>query len=517
MKLKTVEDYSTLNPLLELERTRSISTRGWRGANLDRAYTMEKRTYDPSMIGVMGLSSSPDAQVGVAKTLTMEPVIRSLRGYVDVHEGDRINELKDVNLFSPAELGVPLGVTRDSPTRTGHSVKQSKHVIPVKVSSPVLISNGIEEVCRFNLSSDFVVNAKDDGEIIDYKPKLNLLIAKYNDGTHQAINLAPNIVKNGGGGFYLSNKMETALKLGDKFKKNDALCWHKDFFTNNKFNGLRMNMGTLSKVAIMSTYNTYEDSTFITEKLAKEAATEMVFPKQAVIGKNSNISYIVNVGDNIEVGDRLIQFDTSFDDSALNEFLANLSSDSRLKDEIIDNSKNTIKSSHAGVIEDIKIYSSVDIEEMSPSLREIVSAYYKKIQAKKSFLNKYDPKGSIVKCGILMTEPTGKVEPNKFGVIKGQKVEDSVMIEFYIKHTEYLEVASKIANFTAIKNTIGEIIPAGFEPRSEFRPEEEISTIIASNSILKRMTPSITLTALGNKCIIELKRKLQEIYMEDKK
>jgi hypothetical protein len=67
-----------------------------------------------------------------------------------------------------------------------------------------------------------------------------------------------------------------------------------------------------------------------------------------------------------------------------------------------------------------------------------------------------------------------------------------------------------------LKNTIGEIIPAGYEPWSSFRPEEEVSTIIASNSILKRMTPSILLTALGNKCIIELKNSLKEIYDEKK-
>ena len=63
-----------------------------------------------------------------------------------------------------------------------------------------------------------------------------------------------------------------------------------------------------------------------------------------------------------------------------------------------------------------------------------------------------------------------------------------------------------------MKNTIGEIIPKGYEPYSEFRPDEEVSTIIASNSILKRMTPSVILTSLGNKNIIELKNRLREIY-----
>lgn len=72
-------------------------------------------------------------------------------------------------------------------------------------------------------------------------------------------------------------------------------------------------------------------------------------------------------------------------------------------------------------------------------------------------------------------------------------------------------------NFTALKNTIGEIIPLGYEPYSEYRPEEEVSTLIASNSILNRMTPSILLTALGNKCIIELKRYLKDLNFDMEK
>ena len=56
------------------------------------------------------------------------------------------------------------------------------------------------------------------------------------------------------------------------------------------------------------------------------------------------------------------------------------------------------------------------------------------------------------------------------------------------------------------------MIPKGYEPYSEFRKDEEVSSFIASNSILKRMTPSILLTSLGNKCIVELKRSLKVIF-----
>lgn len=66
--------------------------------------------------------------------------------------------------------------------------------------------------------------------------------------------------------------------------------------------------------------------------------------------------------------------------------------------------------------------------------------------------------------------------------------------------------------FTALKSIVGEVIPEGYEPYSEFRPEEEVSSLIGPSAILKRQVPSILLTVLGNKVIVELKRKLKEIY-----
>lgn len=444
LALKTVEDYSTLNPTLELEMTHGISTKGFRGANLDESYTMEKRSFDPTMTGVIAPSTSPDGSVGVNKTLTMEPSIVSLRGYVDL-KNDKLNELHDVNLFSPGELSIPLGATRDDPTRLGHALKQSKHVIPVKKSSPVLISNGLEEVCRFHLSSDFAVNADEDGEVIDYDDKSNIMVVKYKSGKHRAIDLGHTIVKNGGGGFFLSNKLVSQYNVGDKFKKDAALAYHKDFFTNDRFNNCRMNMGTMTKVAFMSTYNTYQDATMITEKLSDDASTEMCFVRQVSIGKNSNVEYMVKKGQEIKVGESLIQFDTSYEDNSLNMLLASLSAEGQ--QDILSGSRNDIHSKYSGTIEDIKIYSTVELDDMSPSLRKIVKAYYNQINEKKTFLEKYDPdsKNSIVKCGILMNDTTKKIEPNKFGVIKGQKIEEGVMIEFYVKHSEPLEIGSKIA------------------------------------------------------------------------
>lgn len=118
LSLKTVEDYSTLNPTLEMEMLHAVSTKGFRGVNLDESYTMERRGYDPSMTGIISPSTSPDGQCGISRSLTLEPNITNIRGIIeDKHEN--LEDLKDINLFSPGELSIPLGATTDDPTRLG--------------------------------------------------------------------------------------------------------------------------------------------------------------------------------------------------------------------------------------------------------------------------------------------------------------------------------------------------------------------------------------------------------------
>lgn len=515
LDVATVEEISTLNPTLEIENTHGVSFKGFHGNNLDDMYTIRKRSYDPSMTGTISPISSPDAGCGLNKSLTLEPEIENIRGYVKVPESDKdFNDLKDINLFSAGELTMPGASRNDDPSRAGHAIKQSKHVIPVNDSDPVLVSNGFEEIERFELSSDFVVNAEEDGEIVKVDPDLKLVIAKYKSGKVRAISTDTNIVKNGGGGFYLNNQLVTDLKEGDKFKKDDVLAYHKNFFTNSKYNNCRANLGTLARVAVMSAYSTYEDATFISESLSERCGTRITECKQAVIGKNSNVLHLAKEGEHVHVGDTLVAFDTSYDDNDLNVLLASLGDDNDLKSMVTEGSRNTIKSKYGGKIIAVKMYSTVEMEELSPSLQKIFKDYYSKIRKKKNLLESYDPEAekSIMKCGLLFTETTKKIEPNKYGNIRGQNVEDSVLIEFYIEELEPLEVASKIANYSGLKNTICEVIPKGYEPYSEFLPDVKYDTIIADNSILKRMTPSILEVGFANKLVVGFKEYLRKIY-----
>ena len=121
LDVATVEEISTLNPTLEIENTHGVSFKGFHGNNLDDMYTIRKRSYDPSMTGTISPISSPDAGCGLNKSLTLEPEIENIRGYVKVPETSKdFDKLQDINLFSAGELTMPGASRNDDPSRAGY-------------------------------------------------------------------------------------------------------------------------------------------------------------------------------------------------------------------------------------------------------------------------------------------------------------------------------------------------------------------------------------------------------------
>lgn len=508
---QVVEDYSEINPITELEKDRTITPKGHSGLNLDRAYTLDKRGFSPSMKGIYAMSTSPDGNVGVSRVLSLEPNIKNIYGMLDLEKDD--DKLKDVNLFSPGELLSPLGASSDDPIRSAMALKQSKHLIAVSKASPVLISNGVEETIPYHLSKDFVIIAQDDGKVVEVKDDIAIL--KYNNGNTEAIDLRPRIVKNSGGGFFLSNKYTLNFKLGDKFKKDDIVAKDSSFFSSSKYNGTRFNIGSLQKIAILPTNMTIEDSTEITLDMAKDMMSEIVVRIPLTVSMNANIDKMCKVGQEVKTGETIVEFNASNIDADMSKMLANVSEE--LQEEVLALSKNTIKAKVSGVVENITISPTVEIEELSPTLQKIVKDYFNENKKFQNVINKHvdiKEKNNIYKAGMLQTDVIDEVVATDNGKLKGEIVNDGVLIEIYIKFKDYLGIGDKGAFFTALKFVNGDVISDGYEPYTPDRPKEKISSFVSTNAIIARKTPSITKTLAANKAIIELKRKLWEIYYE---
>ena len=504
---KTVDEYSTLNPSSEMTKTHVISMKGYRGSNSEYAYDKQKRAYDPTAIGKLSMSTSPDGNVGINRYLTAEPNIRNARGYRD--PVDDVNTFKDVNVFDPIELLTPGAVRQDDPVRTAIAGKQSGHVVPTVGSQASLISNGFDEAVQFHLSNDFVINAEEDGEVVDVNEETGFIMVKYKSGKHQAINLNHDIVKNSGGGFYMSNTLKPTLtKVGAKFKANAILAYHPKYFNYSPLTGLRYSMGPLAKVAFINTYNTYEDAGFITEEFGRKLETAIVYKQEATFKAGSNILEMKQIGDHVVIGDALMKFTNSFDDKEIMKYLTKLSDESdreMLEEEI----NNEVKARHAGKIIDIKVYTRLDPSNLSDSLGDIVQKYFDKGNKKKEYLKSFDPSDGAIHAGYLVTDNTAPLV-NRYNMVKKHKGID-VLIEFYIEHGDTCGVGDKIALYSANKQVISEVCPEGYEPYSEFRPDENVDVFCSPVTISRRMTKSSEFLLATGKVLVELKRRVKSM------
>ncbi len=497
-----VEDYSTLNPILEAEKLRTVGYKGLSGMNMDRAFTLSKRAYDKSMKGILCMSTNPSGAVGVTRELALDANILSPRGYLKMAESDK--DLTSTNLFGVSELMVPMCAQKDDSPRTAMNFVQNKHIMPCKKYDPLLVGNGAEKALAHIISDDFVFKAKEDGKVLEVDEELNTIVVQYKSGEVDVIETGSKVSKNSGGGFFIANKLESKLKKGQTFKQDDFLAMNTQFFNEDQDSGATYKLGTLTKLAIMSGYYTYEDSVMITNKMCENMTTNVIVKKDVVLGPNSNIEYMVEKGQHVEVGDPLLVFDNSYDDEGLNKVLAAM--DEELSTEITKLSKIPVKSKYSGTIEDIKIYITVDINELSPSIQNVI----KKINAPIIKKGKLIGKHTDVNQTNISSYPITKTETSN-GKIKGVEIGEGILIEFYINYEDRMGVGDKLTFFTALKGIVCEVTPEGLEPFSEHRPDEEVSAFLSPISILSRMTGSVMVNMSLNKVLIELKHKMKEI------
>lgn len=243
------------------------------------------------------------------------------------------------------------------------------------------------------------------------------------------------------GGFYVANTKVTDLKPGQTFKKGACLAKNPEYFKGSG-KDVEYAAGNLTKIAIHAGYYTFEDATIVTEDLCKQMTSYITMKKELVLGANANIDHMVKVGDHVKTGDPLIVFEEVMGDPDISFLLDKLGDD--LGTAITKDTKNYLKSKYTGVIEDIKVYYTVPEEELSPSLRRLITEYNANINAKKELLAKYykgQESDVILPPSSMIKSPDGKV--------KGVQVGDGVLIEFYIKYAD--ELGKQLLSINSVK------------------------------------------------------------------
>ena len=507
MKDPGFSDFSVNNVILEAESMNTMSFKGLSGMNADRAYTLDKRIYNDSMLGVLSMSTGFSSTVGVSRQATINANIADTRGVMGKITKE---DLGTLNTLSVYEALAPYGVTHDDPIRTAMGFTQTKsHQMRVKSSSPNLITYGMDEALPYFTSNLFSHKFKGvKGKVLSVDDNFIIYeeIDENGNKSNHLVNLQEQTLKNSDGGFYVTLKLEPKVKKGDTLKPNDILAYDPTSFSNaiGEKDSISYNIGTLSKIAIMCTDEAYEDSSIIDERLSDALTSYYCVEKDCSIGAQSNVFSIVTKGQDIQEGEPLIVFQNAFDDKDANLLIKNISKDDEALELASDFGRIHVRSKLTGIIQDIKIYRTCDINELSSSLKKIVTSYEKDVN---------DKKKKLLDSGVSELEIETILEPTKKSLQEGKlkNVDNGVMFCFYIRCTDKMGVGDKLVYNTAIKGVVKDIIPEGKEPYTDFRPNEPVDALLTTASVNARMVTSVITGGALTKVILELDRKCKEI------
>ena len=508
----TTSDLSVFQPLLEIEAKNTISTKGVTGMNSDRAYKIDKRGYDDSMVNIIAQATGFASTVGVNRQTTINPNIEGGRGYF---KQSGIEDMNVVNTLCMTEALSPYVVSSDDPFRNDMTfVQTSKHSTPIEYGTPLLVTTGADAALPYLSSDMFCHKAKKAGKVTEINDKY--MIITYKDDTKEYVNLDEQTMKNSDGGFFVTLKLKTDLKVGNSIKEGQILAYDNKSFSGRVGSGqIAYNMGCLTKVAIMTTEDGFEDSGVISEWLSEAMASNIVVCKDVTLPASTNILFIAKKGQAVTEGEPILIFQNSYNDKDANILLKNLNDEDGDVSEI---GRNVVKSKVTGRISDIKIYRTCEIDEnMSDSMKKIITSYERDVNKLKKVASNCSNWDSVQLTEAGKLPPIGKL-----------KHVDGVRIEIYMEYHDKLSVGDKISNLNANKNIIMSQYSTEDSPYTDFRPNEPIDAVSSCSAIDGRMICSPFLVGALNKLMIELWRKccdimdvkwptIHEIYEEDMK
>ena len=501
----TTSDLSKLSPLLELESANTVTFKGLSGMNSDRSYSLDKRTYDNTMINKLSMSTGFSATVGINRQATINMGIESTKGYIK--SGGELDRMSDANTLSITEALTPFGTTRDDPFRTAMTfIQTSKHGMRTNSQDPLLVTNGADQALPYLTSDTFAHKTKWDAVVEEVNDDYMIIANKSNRNEKEFIDLREKVEKNSDGGFFITIKLDLAknYKKGQTIKPGEIIAYDKDSYSDKVGVGnLAYNIGTLTKVAIMHTDKGFEDSAIISQDLSEKMASEIVLQVDVLMDAKDIDIQCVEIGKPLHEGEVIMSYRAALEDQDATDIInkmvsKNAGAESKeLMDEI---GKIKVKSKVTGKLQDIKIYSTIPTSEMSKSLAAFVNKYNAPVDKMKSKLSK---------LGIDASQyGTSGVLP---AVGKLKHAEGKVLVEFYIKYYDKMSVGDKLVYFSALKGVVKEIFPEGKEPYSEYRPEEKVHSFLPVGSVNARMVTSVLTLGAINKVLIELDRHVKDI------
>lgn len=216
----------------------------------------------------------------------------------------------------------------------------------------------------------------------------DVIVVVWDDDSETRVELGRRFGSAGGSTF--PHEVTTRLKEGERLEAGDVVAYNSNFFTPEPTNPKRViwKAGVLCKTALLESTSTFEDSSAISEKIAREMGTHITHIRVLKFDFEQEVSNLVTEGEDVTPETILCTIEDSVtaDNDLFNE---------ETRDTLRLLAANTPRASHGGKVERIEVFYNGDKDDMSSSLRDITDLYDKRLAKRYRDLGKKPVTGEV--------------------------------------------------------------------------------------------------------------------------
>lgn len=456
---------SEINPVENIKQQESMTYAG-SGGRTSRSMVKRTRAFHDNDLGVISESTVDSSDVGVNIYSSANPTFTTVRGIAR-----RFNKNKDglTSMVSTSALLAPC-VSNDDVRRVSFVSVQNKHVVDCGGYHQLPLRTGYEQVIAHRTSDLFAYTARKSGRVVSVSKEG--IVIEYEDGERKGFELGRRFGH--AAGLIIPHFVKTDLKVGDSFIEGDVICYNPGFFERDMLNPNQVvfKSGMLVNTVLMENPITLEDSSAISKGLSEKLDAGITKIRTIVLDFRQNVHRLVEVGQTIEADDILCIIEdqvggtsTILDDESLDTLRA-LSAQTPL-------------SKMKGVVERIEVYYHGESEDMTDSLRTLVTT------SDKQLAKRFKASGQMVYSGSV---------DDGFRVEGEPLMLDTLAIQIYISTRQGAGVGDKAVFANQLKTVIGEVMD------SEIRTEsgKVVDAIFGKLSVDNRIVGSVDLMGTTN-------------------
>lgn len=421
------EVYDEINPI-HAAKQQEICTLTGHGGRKPDAITNNIKGYHVTDLGIKSEANVDSGAVGITTYLSFNPKLTSLRGDRGLYdiEKDSVGSLVSTTFVSQPAMD------RDDMKRGVFAGIQNSHVIPCVGYEVMPLITGGEQAITNRTDDLFAYTAKQEGIVTRLNSRV--IEVTYKDGTVKCHKLG---IRHGKSkGEVIPHEIVTDLKLKDKVRYGDTVCYNKLFFSEDGFSGLTMKSSMKALVMLTDDCDTHEDSFGVSSKFCKKTVSRHTVIRNVLVDFDKSIHELARVGDVLETESKLMYIEEAVTSRS------GLISDDAV-DILAQRSRNAPSARVSGVIDKIEIRYRGETDDMSQSLQEIAhtldrtTARDRRDHNKKVITNKADE--------------SFRVDGNPLG-------KDQAVIIFYISSDVHAGTGDKFIIGNQMKGTVSRVI-----------------------------------------------------------